>query len=192
MISKRGLIQVYTGEGKGKTTAAIGLAIRACGHGMRAHIIQFMKGATYTGEYNIAKNFVPNLSITQFGKDCPYGKEIIKNDTLYCNGCRECFMTNEESIKRAKQALEFAKKTISKGKYDIVILDEVNMAMDMKLIKQKDVLEAVRKRQPHMEVILTGRGAPKDVIKAADLVTYMKDVKHPITKGIKSRKGIEF
>ncbi len=173
--SRKGLIQVYTGDGKGKTTASLGLAIRACGHGLKSYMIQFMKGEIYYGELGTAERLSNCLTITQMGRPDFVNKE--NPDPI--------------DIELAGKALKLAREIIEDGKYDIVILDEVNVALDFGLIKLSDVLDIIEKKPLHVELVLTGRNAPKEIIDRADLVTEMVEIKHPYTKGIGSRIGIE-
>ena len=170
-----GLVQVYTGSGKGKTTAALGLAMRAIGHGLTVYMIQFMKGKTNYGELHSAKR-LPNFKIEQFGRPSFVDKK----------------KPAQADIKGAEKALRKAKKIIESGKWAIVILDEINVALDYKLIQVKDVLELVRSKPHHVELVLTGRKAPKSMISVADLVSEVREVKHPYrTRKLKSRRGIE-
>ena len=172
---RKGLVQVYTGNGKGKTTASIGLAIRACGHGLKSYMIQFMKGEIYYGELGTAERLSDCLTITQMGRPDFVNRE------------------NPEpvDIELAKKALELSREIVEGGEYDIVILDEVNVALDFKLIELSEVLDIIDKKPPHVELVLTGRYAPKEIIDRADLVTEMVEIKHPYMKGIGSRIGIE-
>jgi cob(I)alamin adenosyltransferase len=173
---EKGLTQVYTGNGKGKTSAALGLAIRAIGWGFKAHMIQFIKGGDFKhGELQIIKQ-LPNFKTKSFGR----GRYITEDPPL------------EEDIKSAKEALNFARKIINSGEYDIVILDEINVALHLKLIKTNKVIELIENKPKHVELILTGRYAPSEIIDAADLVTEMKEVKHPYAQGTLGRKGIEY
>ena len=172
----QGMTQVYTGDGKGKTTAALGLACRAVGHGYKVYIIQFMKGNIDYGELETARKLAPSLTISQMG--------------------RECFVNREnpdpEDIKLAHEALALARKVIVAGEYDIVVLDEINVAMDFGLIQTEEVIKLMHEERPaHVELILTGRYAPQDIIEQADLVTEMVEVKHYYHRGIHSREGIE-
>nr|MDO8082016.1 cob(I)yrinic acid a,c-diamide adenosyltransferase [Candidatus Freyarchaeota archaeon] len=170
----KGIIQVYYGTGKGKTTASLGLAFRATGHGFKVHMIQFMKGEVNYGEIKASKNY-PNIKITQFGRP-----EIIAEP-------------EKVDIEQAKEALELAKKTIEEDEYDVLILDEVGVAIDMGLINVKDVVEMLKKKPPLMEIILTGRYMHPKLLEIADLVTEMRMVKHPfVTQGLQARKGIDF
>ena len=172
----QGMIQVYTGNGKGKTTAALGLACRAVGHGYTAFMIQFMKGNIDYGELETARKLAPYLTIRQMG--------------------RECFVNREhpdpEDIRLAHEALALAKTIIASGEYDIVILDEINVAMDFGLISTQEVIQLMDEERPaHVELILTGRYAPPEIIEQADLVTDMVEVKHYYHRGVQSREGIE-
>jgi cob(I)alamin adenosyltransferase len=185
-----GLVQVYTGDGKGKTTTAVGLAFRAAGHGYRVCIIQFLKGAHYIGEQAaIDKN--RNIKLFQFGQECPWSKDMRKG-IMRCGTCRYCFTLHKDDIKRSMIGFDFAKDATTSGDYDMVILDEINVAMDKKVIPTKDVLELIKNKNPNVELVLTGRGAPREIIEAADLVTEMRDVKHPIKKDVVGRKGVDF
>lgn len=170
-----GLIQVYTGNGKGKTSAAFGLALRALGRGLKVYVIQFIKGGFDYGElYSIKR--LPNLKLKAFGR----GKFVIEKPP------------REEDVKSAKAALRLAEKIIRDGNYDVVILDEINIALNLELIKVEDVVKLAKEKPSHVELVLTGRQAPPEIIEAADLVTEMKNVKHPFKKGVPQRKGIEF
>jgi len=172
---EKGIVHVYTGNGKGKTSAALGLGLRAIGHGLRVYMIQFMKGGFNYGEYKAVK-FLPNFKIVQFGRP-----ELVNPSN-----------PTEDDIKAAENALKHAKEIIMGGEYDIVILDEVNVALDFKLIDVQDVLELIKNKPKHVELILTGRYAPSEIIKAADLVTFMREVKHPYKRGLQARKGIDY
>ncbi len=173
-VSKMGLVQVYTGDGKGKTTAALGLALRACGHGLSVYMIQFMKGDIEYGELKAA-TWIPNLTIIQFGRPDFVDKEN----------------PNKVDFEFAKKALEHAQKIISSDKYDIVILDELNVALDFNLVSLKEVLKLIDSKPKNMELVITGRNAPKEILMRADLVTFMENVKHPYDCGISARCGIE-
>ena len=172
---ERGLIQVYTGDGKGKTSAAFGLALRAIGRGLKVYVIQFIKGGFDYGELHIVDK-LPNMKLAAFGR----GKFITD------------VSPSGEDAKLAKEAFQLATKVVSEGEYDIVILDEVNVALNMKLIKVSDVLKLIKTKPKHVELVLTGRNAPTKLVKVADLVTEMKEVKHPYMKGVPPRKGIEY
>jgi len=170
----KGFVQVYTGNGKGKTTAAFGLALRAEGAGLKVFIGQFVKGKTYNENITITRN-LKNITVKQYGLDCFIVKAPTDND-----------------IKAARQGFEEMIKIIQNGKYDLVIMDEVNIALYYKLIKVDELIELIRNRPSHVELVLTGRYAPTEIIEAADLVTEMKEVKHYYQQGIEARKGIEY
>ncbi len=174
MPLEHGRIQIYTGAGKGKTTAAIGLGVRATGHGLKVYMIQFMKGRRY-GELNGIEK-LPHFSLKQFGRD-----EFVSKKN-----------PDQIDIDFAQQGLTFAKKIISEGKHDVVILDEINVALDYKLITLKSVLQVLETKPKHVEVILTGRYAPPELVKYADLVSEICEIKHPYTNGVLSRKGIDW
>ncbi|MBS7615662.1 cob(I)yrinic acid a,c-diamide adenosyltransferase [Candidatus Bathyarchaeota archaeon] len=172
---EKGLVQVYTGDGKGKTSAAFGMALRAIGRGMKVYIIQFIKGGFDYGELYIVDK-LPNLKLKAFGR----GTFVTQQPP------------SEEDVKLAEEAFRLAKETVENGEYDMVILDEVNVAINLKLISLEKVLELIKNKPKHVELVLTGRYAPKELIEAADLVTEMREIKHPFRKGCQARKGIEY
>jgi len=169
-----GLVQVYTGSGKGKTTASLGLAFRASGRGLEVLMIQFLKPPENCGEH-LAAEKVPNFTILPLGLDHMVTK-----------------VPREKDIMLAKEALNIAKDKIYSGEYDLVILDEINNAMSWKLLDPQDVIDMLKGRPPNIEIVLTGRGAPDCIKDYADLVTEMTLIKHPFNKGVKARKGIEY
>ncbi|MCF8039650.1 MAG: cob(I)yrinic acid a,c-diamide adenosyltransferase [Desulfohalobiaceae bacterium] len=169
----QGYVQVYTGNGKGKTTAALGQALRAAGAGLKTFIGQFVKGMHYC-ELDILENLSQWITIRQFGRDC-----FIFNDPA------------AEDYQLARQGLDEARGKINSREYQIVILDEVNIATYYKLIEVEEILQIIRDKPADVELILTGRMADPRVIEAADLVTEMKDVKHYYLNGIQARDGIE-
>ena len=172
----KGYIQVYTGSGKGKTTAALGLALRAAGYNKRAYIGQFLKGQPY-GELFAAKKLAPPcITIEQFGRKGFI--HVTENP-------------DEEDVKRAKQGLKKCLNAMLSLKYRIIILDEINVAVYFKLLTEDEVLKFLEQKPDEVEVVLTGRYAPASFIKKADLVTEMKEKKHYYKKGVKSRIGIE-
>ncbi len=192
---EQGLIQVYTGDSKGKTTSALGLALRAIGHGFFVCMIQFLKGGAYTGELFSAQRLYPNLDISQYGITCPYSA-LIRQGEAQCRGCGKCFSEKgkptEENRELVSLAWRAAEKAITSEAYEIVILDEINHALHFELLPVADVLSLLARKPARVEVILTGRNAPPELLAAADLVTEMRMIKHPFQKGIKSRRGIEY
>lgn len=171
----RGLVQVYTGNGKGKTTAALGLALRAVGHGLRVYMMQFMKGQTVYGELEAAKVLAPLLTIEQVGR-----KNFIipgKIDPI--------------DIEVAEAAFIRGKALVLSGAYDLVILDELNCAVDLGLIPLAEVKGMLMQKPSSTEVVLTGRGAHPEIIALADLVTEMREIKHYYNAGQSARVGIE-
>jgi cob(I)alamin adenosyltransferase len=172
---KKGLTQVYTGDGKGKTSAAFGLALRAIGRGLKVYVIQFIKGGFDYGELHIA-NRLPNFKLKAFGR----GKFITE------------MPPTDEDVKLAEDALELAQEIVHSNEYDIVVLDEINVALNLKLVDVDRVVDLIRNKPEHVELVLTGRYAPSEVVKMADLVTEMKEIKHPYTQGVKPRSGIEY
>ena len=172
---QRGLVQVYTGNGKGKTTAAFGQALRAVGQGYRVYILQFMKGRKY-GEFLAAERYLPNLTIELTGLD-----SFVMRDN-----------PAPADIELARQGLELAKKAIAAKRYDMVILDEINVAVDFKLVPLTEVLDIVRSKPPELDLILTGRYANPEIVALADLVSEVREIKHHYAAGIKDRAGIEY
>jgi len=174
MQLEKGFIHLYTGNGKGKTTAALGLGLRAVGAGLKVHIIQFMKGRKYS-EIDAVKN-LPNFTISQFGRDEFVYKE--KPEKI--------------DVDLAQKGLAYAKDVIKNGKYDLVILDEINVAVDYNLISLKDVLNLIKDKPEKLELVLTGRYANPELVKISDLVTEMLEIKHPYQRGVNCRKGIDY
>lgn len=172
---EKGLVQVYTGDGKGKTSAAFGAALRAIGHGLKVYIIQFIKGGFDYGELHIVEK-LPNLRLAAFGR----GRFVTE------------VTPQEEDVNLAGKAFDLAREVVQSGEYDIVILDEINVALNLKLVNIDEILQLMKDKPKHVELILTGRRAPRKVIEAADLVTEMKEIKHPFNQGAKPRKGIEY
>ena len=172
---RRGIVQVYTGNGKGKTTAAFGQALRAVGQGFRVCVIQFMKGRKY-GEFLAAERHLPNLTVCLSGLDS--------------------FVMRENpaplDIELAKQGFALARESAASGDYGMVILDEINVAVDFRLIPVADVIDLIRTRPPAVDLILTGRNAAPEIIALADTVSEIREIKHHYNAGIKERAGIEY
>jgi cob(I)alamin adenosyltransferase len=173
----KGMVMVYTGNGKGKTTAALGLALRQVGWGRRVLFIQFMKGkGNVYGERIAAEKYLPLLEIEQHGRDEFVNlSDPARVDTELAQG----------ALKRAEEA-------VASGEYGLVVLDEVNVAVAIGLIETADVLRLLDKRPSHVDVVLTGRYCPKEIMDRADMVSEVKEVKHHFTKGVKARQGIEY
>lgn len=170
---RKGYIHIYTGDGKGKTTAALGLAIRAAGYGMKTYIGQFMKGRHY-GELTALRGH-PCITIEQYGDvECVHREEI-----------------TQKHIDQAQQGLKQVRKAMHSHQYDIIILDEINVAVWFGLITIKEVLELLNERPKNIESILTGRRAPEAFLEMADLVSEIKEIKHYFNHGITARTGIE-
>ncbi|MFC1961892.1 cob(I)yrinic acid a,c-diamide adenosyltransferase [Chloroflexota bacterium] len=172
---RTGLVQIFTGNGKGKTTAALGTILRAVGHSLKVYITFFMKGDYPYGERQTLAQ-LPNVDVTSFGS------------LEFCNPKKP----KPEEIEQARMALEAASKALHSGKYDLVVLDEIDVALAFKLIEFDDVLGLIEDKPPEVELILTGRYADSRLIEAADLVTEMVKIKHPFDRGLKARKGIEY
>ena len=182
-----GLVHVYTGDGKGKTTASLGLALRAIGNSLKVYMIQFLKSG-FTGELYSAKKL--GFIIEQFGVDALKEKQKQLQEFKDKTGTF-IFQPDIEEKDAAMQALEHAKKIIKSNEYDLVILDEINCALDKGLIPLHDVIGLV-KNHGKVELVFTGRDAPKELMESADYVSVVNRVKHPWQKGIKARKGIEY
>lgn len=175
---EHGYIQIYTGDGKGKTTASLGLALRALGHGWKVLVIQFTKGdcGTCYGEIASASKYLPNLDVLQFGMD-----RVVYSHNI-----------NIEDFKEAKKGWIAAKEAINSGKYQIVILDEINICADLGMIKISDIKEVLLNKPENLEIVLTGRRAHPELIALAHLVTEMKPIKHYFDMGVMARQGIEY
>ena len=171
----RGLVMVITGNGKGKTTAAFGQALRAIGQNYNVFVLQFMKGRKY-GEIIAAEKYLPRLTIRMSGLD----SFVMRDNPAAID------------IELAKKGLDTARKAIMSGKYDMVVLDEINVALDFKLISLKEVIDLIKNKPPAVNLILTGRYAPEGIIKLADTVSEVKEIKHHYAAGIKDRAGIEY
>jgi len=171
----RGLLTVFTGKGKGKTTAALGMAVRALGHGWKVCLIQFVKGTWKTGEWEALKRFEDLMVVHVKGKG---------------------FIHDDRDIERdrgpAREAWNLAKRALITDDYRLVILDEFTYLLKYKLIEEREVCDALLNRREDLHVVITGREAPGCLIEMADMVTEMKEVKHPMTQGIKAQRGIEF
>ena len=168
----KGYVQVYTGDGKGKTTAALGLALRAAGAGLKVYIAQFVKGMKYSELNMISK--LQNISLKQYGRDCFIYKD-----------------PEAEDIEAARAGLKEAKKMMCSGEYQVIILDEANIATYYDLFSVDDLLDFIREKPAEVELVITGRRADPRIIAAADLVTEMKEIKHYYQDGVEAREGIE-
>jgi len=207
---RKGQVQVYTGDGKGKTTAALGLALRAIGQGFKVFIIQYMKGGAYTGEFISAKNYLPNIEMIQFGRPCIKQQKQMKidgfspkgsiNKTIFdfvrddidCGSCRYCFLNDEVQKDYIQEAFKKTSEVILSGNYDLVILDEINVALSLGLLDQEEFLSLIKKKPKALELVLTGRDAPEELLRIADLVTEMRPRKHYFEKGQMARRGVEY
>ncbi|MEM2141145.1 MAG: cob(I)yrinic acid a,c-diamide adenosyltransferase [Nitrososphaera sp.] len=178
MPQDRGLVIVYTGKGKGKTTAALGIVLRAVGHGYKVGMIQFIKGEWYYGELTSSKRLEPEFEMIAAGKGFV---GIIDDDHPI-----------EDHQDAAKQALSIAREKLASGAYDVLILDEINYAVKLNLLSEQDVLDLIKSRPQKTTIVLTGNYAPESVLQVADLITEMREVKHPYQSGIKAKKGIDF
>jgi cob(I)alamin adenosyltransferase len=178
MSSDNGLIVVYTGKGKGKTTAALGIVLRSVGHGYRVGMIQFIKGEWYYGELSSSKRLEPEFEMIVAGKGFV---GIIDDDHPI-----------QEHQNAAQEALALARKRLLSKMYDVMILDEINYAMKLNLIPVQSVIDIVKEKPRKTTLVLTGNYAPAEIISIADLVTEMKEIKHPYKFGIKAKKGIDY
>jgi cob(I)alamin adenosyltransferase len=171
---KKGLVQIYTGDGKGKTTAALGLALRAAGRGLKVFIAQFAKGMFY-GELEALKRFAPQITLRQYGRRC-----FIENEPT------------EEDLRLAREGWMEILEILDRCEYDLLVLDEIGIALHYKLISLDEVSGLIRKKPDTLELILTGRKIPETLFEQAALVTEMREIKHPYNAGIQARKGIEY
>ncbi len=172
---QQGLIQVYTGDGKGKTTCALGLALRAVGQGVKVFMVQFLK-TDDTGEVQAARRLAPDFTMESFGTP----------------GFPKLSEPDPETLAAAREAFALARRIILGGEYDLVLLDEINLCLAYNLVPLAEMLEILRQRPPYVEVVLTGRAAPAELVDLADLVTEMRPVKHYFEAGMKARRGIEW
>jgi cob(I)alamin adenosyltransferase len=172
---KKGLLMIFTGDGKGKTTAALGMTLRAAGHGMKVCFIQFIKGSWKYGELDAVKRFEDVIDFHVMGKGFTW-----KSDDL------------EEDRRLAREAWDFARKAMESGEYGMVVLDEFTYLLNFGMIEPESVTLALSNRPPDLHVVITGRNAAPALVEAADLVTEMGAVKHPLKAGIKAQKGVEF
>lgn len=177
-VQKEGLTIVYTGKGKGKTTAALGIVLRAVGYEKKICMIQFIKGSWHYGEMFSSKRLEPEFEMVVVGK----GFVGIIDDKS----------SKEDHEKIAKEAIKISLEKIQSGKYDIIILDEINYAVNLGLVKEEDVINLIKSKPPKLDLVLTGNYAKDGIIDLADLVTEMREIKHPFQQGIKARKGIDF
>lgn len=171
----RGLVQIFTGDGKGKTSAALGAVLRALGNGLRVYFVSLMKGDYPYGERNILSQ-LPNIKLASFGRRSFVDPANIK----------------PEDKEQARQALAAAREAMLSGNYDLVVLDEVNVAVAWKLVELDEVIKLIQDKPPNVELILTGRKADAKLVQLADLVTEMLKIKHPYDEGVAARRGIEY
>ena len=177
-MTESGLTIVYTGKGKGKTTAALGIALRAAGYEKKICMIQFIKGSWHYGEMISSKKLEPNFEMIAVGK----GFVGIIDDKSPRN----------EHEKIAREAMKISENKIKSGKYDIVILDEINYAINLGLVELEDVVDLIKSKPKGLDLVLTGNHAKDKILELADLVTEMKEIKHPFQQGKKAKKGIDF
>ena len=191
-----GYVQVYTGNGKGKTTAALGLALRALGAGKRVIILQFMKDQVYS-EHQILPHISENLCLETIGKPFFLIKEGSMSEEELAKWTKKAVVfppgkPPQEYLNLVAKGMTRAREVVTSGEYDLVILDEINVALHFGLVTWEQVEDLIRHKGEYVELILTGRGAPPELIERADLVTEMKEIKHYYqTKGVEARKGIE-
>ena len=192
---RTGLLHIYTGEGKGKTTSALGMALRAVGGGLHVIMIQFLKSSNRYGELSGAERLAPAFKIVQMGPDCV---RLATNPSADedCIGCMKCHVDPDNprvsDLDAARKALEFTEECLTSGEFDIVILDEINYAINFKLLTVDEVIGTLERRRESVEVVLTGRKAHPRLLAMADYVTEMKEVKHPWRDDTEARRGIEF
>ena len=175
-MKRKGLVIIHTGAGKGKTTAAFGLAIRALGQGFKVLILQFMKGRANIGEIKALSHIDLPLEIKQYGRAVFFKSRACEPIDIYL----------------ATQGLAAFREAMTRGRYDLIVLDEIIMAIDFGLLQLKEVKKVVAQKPPELHLILTGRNAPHELIEIADLVTEMQEIKHPFSRGVAAQKGIEY
>ena len=171
---KQGLVQIYTGDGKGKTTASLGLSLRAAGRGLKVFIAQFAKGMYY-GELKALERFAPQITLKQYGRKC-----FIRDEP------------EEEDVRLAREGWREIKLVLNKEECDLLILDELGIALHYGLISLDEVRELIRNKPEGVELVLTGRKIPGELFEQADLVTEMREIKHYYNAGVQARKGIEY
>lgn len=175
---RRGLVVVLTGDGKGKTTSCLGMAVRAVGYGMRVVMIQFIKGSLHYGELDGAKRLAPEFELIPMGK----GFVGIRGDTLPFT----------EHSAAAKEALSVARQKVLSGRYDVVILDEINVALHLGLVALEEVVSLLKEKPADVHLILSGRNAHEEIVRLAHLVSEVRSIKHPFDLGIEAEKGIDY
>ncbi len=210
---KKGLVHLYIGDGKGKTTAAVGLALRAVGQNILVAMVQFMKGGRYTGELLAAERFLGGrLKIKQFGRGCireekqltvasfeekglPKGGLLVRNDEP-CGECRYCFVNDETQKRFCEDAYAYAKKILEAGDHGMVVLDELVYAVTYGMLPLEKGLELISLKKDFVELIITGGAwkgkVPGEFLERADLVTEMRKVKHYYEQGVPARRGVEY
>ena len=177
---RKGLVIVNTGDGKGKTTAAMGLVLRAAGNRMRVLVVQFIKGAWKTGEVEALKRLTPEVELVRMGRG--FTIERLRDERI----------SDEEHRAAAQEALALARERMVSGAYQVVVLDEILGSIKAGLVTLAQVLELVAQKPADLHLVLTGRGAPAELVEAADLVTEMRPIKHPYEQGIVAQRGVEF
>ena len=173
--TEKGLVLVYTGNGKGKTTAALGLALRAIGHGAKVFMVQFKKGDPHYGEIQTIRSYLPSFLVFQAGKN------------RMCEG-----QLKDDSLAVIRDGFNVGEEAMHSGKFDLCIFDEINVVMAQGLLPVADVLAMLACRPGNVDVVLTGRGAPVEIIEAADMVSEIREIKHHFHSGVKARRGMEF
>jgi len=207
---KKGLVHIYTGNGKGKTTAALGLILRLIGQGYKAQVIQFMKGGSYTGEFISIKNYLPNVDIEQYGRPCikqikqmklkgyvlgrtsPEEMYDVVREDITCGDCRYCFLNDDVQREYVEEAYKRTLEVVMSGNFDLIILDEISNALAMGFLNVELVMNLIANKPEQVELVLTGRDIPEEIVDMADLVTEMKLHKHYYDKGVPARRGIEY
>jgi cob(I)alamin adenosyltransferase len=194
-VPKIGRIHVLTGDGKGKTTSALGMAMRAAGGGLKVIMIQFLKTSNRYGELKSAERLAPEFEIVQMGPECVRLAKEPSSDPQ-CVGCMQCHVDPKHlrvsDLDAARKAFEFAERCLTEETYDLVILDEINYAIGFNLLSVEEVDTLLRRKRETIEVVLTGRNAHQLLLERADYVTEMREVKHPWRRGEQARKGIEY
>ncbi|MBI2266277.1 MAG: cob(I)yrinic acid a,c-diamide adenosyltransferase [Armatimonadetes bacterium] len=193
--SGKGFIQVFYGHGKGKTAAALGYVMRAAGHGLSAYVVQFLKADKRSGEFQLAEQVLSNVKMEAFGRRCPY-MDLLRQGLIQCEECRECFVKPKKVLQLDRElalmALDTVRDCFKTARFDIIVLDEVLLALEYRLVSAQDLVELLAHKPEGVELILTGPDAPQEILEMADRASLLEEVKSPRKAGAKSRAGLDY